>query len=94
MLDKHLRYFIKLCEFKNFTRTAENLFASQSTVSKAVTSLEKELNAKLVLVDKEGFRLTKEGQLLYDFAKDVTGYYDNKEEELLGNINNFEKNFL
>lgn len=41
MLDKHLRYFIKLCEFKNFTRTAENLFVSQSTVSKAVTSLEK-----------------------------------------------------
>lgn len=91
MLDKHLRYFIKLCEFKNFTRTAENLFVSQSTVSKAVTSLEKELNAKLVLVDKEGFRLTKEGQLLYDFAKDVTGYYDNKEEELLGNINNLGK---
>lgn len=87
MLDKHLRYFITLAKLKNYTRAAENLFVSQSTISKAVASLEKELNVKLVLVDKEGFRLTKEGQLLYDFALDVTGYYDKKEEDFLATIN-------
>lgn len=88
MLDKHLRYFIELVKHKNYTRASENLFVSQSTVSKAVSNLEKELGAKLIRMDKGEFTLTKEGELLYQFALDVTKYYDIREEELLVKIQN------
>lgn len=88
MLDKHLRYFIELVKLKNYTRASETLFVSQSTVSKAVSSLEKELDAKLVRIDKGEFILTREGELLYDFALDVTEYYEKKEYEFLQEIKN------
>ncbi|WP_073998472.1 LysR family transcriptional regulator [Anaerococcus urinomassiliensis] len=88
MLDKHLRYFIELVKLKNYTRASETLFVSQSTVSKAVSSLEKELDAKLVRIDKGEFILTREGELLYEFALDVTEYYDKKEYEFLQEVQN------
>lgn len=88
MLDKHLRYFIELVKLKNYTRASETLFVSQSTVSKAVSSLEKEIDAKLVRIDKGEFILTREGELLYEFALDVTEYYDKKEYEFLQEVQN------
>jgi DNA-binding transcriptional LysR family regulator len=86
MLDKHLRYFIEVAEVKNYTRAAENLFISQSTVSKAVASLEKELNIQLIEVKGGNFFLTEAGEIFYKFAKDVTGYYDRREKELYDKI--------
>lgn len=91
MVDKHLRYFIELVRVKSYTRAAENLYISQSTVSKAVASLEKELDCKLVIMDKGVFKLTKEAELLYEFALDVTSYYDQKESQFLESIKNVER---
>lgn len=94
MLYKHLKYFIELVEVKNYTRAAKNLYVSQSTVSKAVSSLEKELDCSLVEINKGEFTLTEEARALYDFALDVTSYYDKKEEEFLESIKNVEEKLV
>lgn len=78
----HLRYFIEVVEEKSFTKAAENLYVSQSAISKAIHGLEKELDTNLYERDTRVFVLTNSGELLYSFAKNVVGYYDVKEKEL------------
>ena len=36
MISNHLRYFIEVADQKSFTKAAEKLYISQSTISKAV----------------------------------------------------------
>lgn len=91
MLDKHLRYFIELVKVRNYTRASENLFVSQSTISKAISSLEKELGVDLVDIKAGNFSLTNAGKLLYDFSLDVTNYYDKQEIAFLDKIRNVEQ---
>lgn len=86
MLFTHLKYFVYLVEMKSYTKAAELCFVSQSTISKAVSKLEEELTVPLVNHRNPVFELTKEGELLYDFAKDVTEYYDEKEGDLLSSL--------
>ncbi|OLR65105.1 LysR family transcriptional regulator [Peptoniphilus porci] len=87
MIVNHLRYFIEIAKTKSFTKAAENLFISQSTISKAVISLEKELQTPLHEPGNHKFVLTESGKLLYDFAVDVIDYYEEKEKILINKIN-------
>ena len=68
MLSNHLRYFIEVTDQKSFTKAAEKLYISQSTISKAVASLEEELQTSLFEHGKRNFVLTPSGKLLYAFA--------------------------
>ncbi len=86
MTSNHLRYFIEVVEQKNFTKAAENLYVSQSAISKAIHSLEKELQTLLYIHDQRNFELTQAGELLYQFAKDVLDYYTKRERELKAQI--------
>jgi len=60
---RHLRYFSVLAECENFTRAAERLFITQSTLSHTIKQLEEELG--LALFDRVGKRvsLNKDGSL-------------------------------
>ena len=71
MISNHLRYFIEVADQKSFTKAAEKLYISQSTISKAVASLETELQTSLFEHGKRNFALTPSGKLLYAFATDV-----------------------
>lgn len=93
MTSNHLRYFIEVVEQKNFTKAAEKLYISQSAISKAIHSLEKELQTSLYVHDTRNFVLTSSGELLYQFAKDVLEYYTMRENELKAKIKN-ENNIL
>lgn len=86
MTFNHLKYFIEVVNQKSFTRASEKLFISQSTISKALSSLEAELNTTLYEHGNREFILTQTGQYLYDFAKDVLGYWNVKEDELIEKI--------
>lgn len=44
---QQLRYFREVAEQEHVTRAAENLFISQSAISRAVTQLEEELGVPL-----------------------------------------------
>lgn len=45
---RQLKYFIAVVEHKGFSRAAESLYLSQSTLSKVVKNLEDELNTTLI----------------------------------------------
>lgn len=61
---RHLRYFDALAETLNFTRAAERLHVTQSTLSHQIRQLEEELG--LVLFDRSGkkVRMTEAGEVL------------------------------
>jgi DNA-binding transcriptional LysR family regulator len=69
-MDLHqLFVFTKVVEHKSFSKAAEDIFLSQSTVSSHIQALEKTLNIKLFdRVGRESI-LTPSGERLYQWAK-------------------------
>lgn len=59
-----LRTFFDLAKTLNFSETAENLFVSQSSVSKQIHSLEKELGVGLFVRDNKHVKLSLAGHLI------------------------------
>lgn len=43
-----IREFLRLCETKNYTRTAEELYISQSVLSRHIAAPEEELGVQLI----------------------------------------------
>ena len=75
MLDinlKQLEAFVAVVEHNSFTKAAEEMYLTQSTVSAHIRGLEESLGCKLF--DREAKKkicLTEEGRLAYTYAKDV-----------------------
>lgn len=68
---EHLRAFIAVTETGSFTRAAERMYTSHSSISRAVSALERELGVTLIERDNRVFGLTKAGEILLDGAKDL-----------------------
>lgn len=64
----HLHYFWTVCEEGSFTRAAEKLRLSQSTVSAQVAQLEETLGQKLMSRTTRGFELTEAGKAAHEYA--------------------------
>ena len=45
---KHLSYFVDISKRESFTKAADDIYVSQSALSKSVKSLEQELNVTLI----------------------------------------------
>lgn len=70
MIDPRLlKTFCTLVEVGHFTRTAEQLFMTQSGVSQQVRKLEDQLGTELLIRDARQFTLTDAGQRLYRQGK-------------------------
>ncbi|WP_425257795.1 LysR substrate-binding domain-containing protein [Rubrivivax sp. RP6-9] len=65
---RHLRYFDALAETLNFTRAAERLHVTQSTLSHQIRQLEEELGHTLFERSTRHVRLTEAGELLRSYA--------------------------
>lgn len=76
-----LRYFLAVVQEENMTRAAARLHLTQPTLSKAIKSLETELNAHLFIRHSFSIELTDEGRLLRDRARDLVGLADKIEGE-------------
>lgn len=63
---KSLNYFIEVAKEKSFTNASKNLFVCQSALSKAIKTFENELDITLIDRTSKHFKLTPEGQLLYE----------------------------
>ena len=73
MLDIHqLEIFTKVAELKSFSKAAQEMYLTQPTVSQHMSSLENYLGIKLL--DRLGreVALTKAGEILYPYAKQIT----------------------
>ena len=78
-----LRYFLAVAREENMTRAAEQLHVTQPTLSKALKSLEDELDKKLFTRHSVNIRLTDEGILLRDRAEDLVSMADKIEKEFI-----------
>jgi DNA-binding transcriptional LysR family regulator len=63
------KVFCDLAETESFTQAAKANGVTQSAVSQQVSSLERQLRCLLIERSKKKFRLTREGQVLYEHAK-------------------------
>ena len=89
---QEIETFLMIVKTKNISKTAENLFLSQPTVSHRLKALETELNLELV-VRKKGYKnveLTAKGEEFVPIAerwlaiwKETQSLYQNKETRLL-----------
>lgn len=66
LYSEKIQYFIELVRHGSFSRSAKHLNVATSTVTKAITNLEKELGKTLVKRLKSGVELTPVGQDLYE----------------------------
>ncbi|WP_101913255.1 LysR family transcriptional regulator [Megasphaera vaginalis (ex Bordigoni et al. 2020)] len=64
-----LRTFITLAQIKNFTKTAQQLFVAQSTVTNRIRDLESELGTALFTRNHKQVELTREGNTFLDYAQ-------------------------
>jgi LysR family transcriptional regulator, transcriptional activator of the cysJI operon len=71
-----LKVFCDLAETKSFTKAAQINEVTQSAVSQQISALERLFKALLIERSKKKFRLTREGQVLYDHSKQVIATYD------------------
>ena len=65
-----------LAETESFTKAAQINGVTQSAVSQQISSLERQFKSLLIERSKKKFRLTREGQVLYDYSKQIIQTYD------------------
>ncbi|MFN0066563.1 MAG: LysR family transcriptional regulator [Limisphaerales bacterium] len=82
MQIESFRVFRDLAETESFTKAAQINGVTQSAVSQQVSSLERQFEAMLIERSKKRFRLTREGELLYQTAKDMVRLYDTFEAQM------------
>src|SRR5580765_6268330 len=71
MQIESLKVFCDLAETESFTKAAQINNVTQSAVSQQISSLERQFKSLLIERSKKKFRLTREGQVLYDFSKQI-----------------------
>lgn len=64
-----LYYFSVLAKYQHYTKASEELHISQPTLSKAISSLEAELNVFLFKKQGRNVVLTKQGKQYYEYVK-------------------------
>ncbi|SCY86083.1 LysR family transcriptional regulator [Lysinibacillus fusiformis] len=74
--------FSKAAELNSFTKTAEKLGLTQSAVSHAITSLEKEFNFPLFIRNNSAIKLTQNGMNLLVTIREILYYNDILKQEV------------
>jgi DNA-binding transcriptional LysR family regulator len=76
MQIESLKVFCDLAETESFTKAAQINHVTQSAVSQQMSSLERQFKSLLIERSKKKFRLTREGQVLYDYSKQIIQFYE------------------
>lgn len=79
---RQLYYFKTIAELEHYTRAAEALYVSQSSLSHAVQELENELHVKLFARQGRNIKLTKHGELFYPHVKKTLETLENGVSQL------------
>lgn len=82
MQIESLKVFCDLAETESFTKAAQINGVTQSAVSQQISSLERQFKSLLIERSKKKFRLTREGQVLYDYSKQIIQTYDGLHNKL------------
>src|SRR6058998_2730941 len=82
MQIESLKVFCDLAETESFTKAAQMNKVTQSAVSQQISALERTFKSLLIERSKKKFRLTREGQVLYDYSKQIIQTYDSLHNKL------------
>jgi len=84
MQFESLKVFCDLAETESFTKAAQISTVTQSAVSQTISALEKHFSSTLIERSKKNFRLTREGEVVYDYSKKILQSYDSLQSRLQG----------
>ena len=76
MRIEYLQEFVHFSKSLNITQAAQELFTTQSTLSKHLRQIEKELGAQLVVTETKKMRLTPAGSLFASKARAIVNLYE------------------
>ncbi len=82
MQIESLKVFCDLAETESFTKAAQINNITQSAVSQQISSLERQFKSLLIERSKKKFRLTREGQVLYEYSKQIIQTFDSLHSRL------------
>lgn len=82
MQIESLKVFCDLVETKSFTKAAQVNQVTQSAVSQTISALERRFSSLLIERSKKNFRLTQEGEVCYDYAKQILQINDALQSKL------------
>lgn len=77
-----LKTFCDLVETRSFTKAAQINKITQSAVSQQISSMEGQFHGLLIERSKKQFRLTREGEVLYEYSKQILRTYEGLESQL------------
>ena len=82
-MDFHkIQCFLSAAINLNFSRTAEELYLTQPTITAKINSIEEELDVKLFNRNRHSMTLTPEGQYLFQEFSYLLNYYKNIKQNL------------
>lgn len=87
MTLQQLKYLVTVAECKNITAAAEKLYISQPSLSAAIHILEKEMNVTAFVRSNKGMTVTKEGEELLSFARNLLEQADIMKERFCTDSN-------
>src|SRR6202020_248861 len=82
MQIESLKVFCDLAESESFTKAAQINIVTQSAVSQQISALERTFKSLLIERSKKKFRLTREGQVLYDYSKQIIQTHESLNSKL------------
>jgi DNA-binding transcriptional LysR family regulator len=68
---KQLEAFVEITDTGSFSKAAKKLAVTQPTISSHISMLEKELKVKLFVRSTKEIKLSKDGEVLYQYAKNM-----------------------
>lgn len=82
MDDKDYELLLLLSKTNNITHTAEQLYISQSTLSKRIRNIEKELSSELLIRSRQGVHFTPAGEIILKHAKAIMQHKNQMTREI------------
>ncbi len=82
MTIRNLEIFVAIVECGNMSKAADKLWITQSSVSQAISEMEKEYNVLLFDRLKSGLQLTQVGQEMLKYAKNILNLINEMENVL------------
>ena len=83
MDNRSLKLFLHLCDTLHFGRTSQAMHISPSALTRHIQQLETELNTILFERDNRSVKLTKEGILFQQYAKESLGLWQGFRQSLM-----------
>jgi len=79
---EHLNSLVYIIEYQNFSKAADKLYITQPTISNHMRKLEQELDTVILIRNKREVKLTKQGEIIYNYALDALQMEKNIKNEI------------